>query len=123
MKKYFGLLMLAVVVLSGFLFSSCKKETTEVNMIVRNWTLESKTVAGVDVTLDCEKDAKWDFKSNNNYAITNSCADDTGSWSLAEDGKTLTMDDIKYQVIESSVSRLVIEFKVGGLTLTRWTFK
>lgn len=124
MKKYFGLLMLAVVVLSGFLFSSCKKEKTEVNMIVKNWTLESKTVAGLDVTLDCEENAKWDFKSDDTYAITNSCSNKTGRWTLAEDGKKLTLDGVEaYEVITSTVSTLVIELKVGGLTLTRWTFK
>ncbi|SDD24885.1 lipocalin-like domain-containing protein [Williamwhitmania taraxaci] len=123
MKKYFGLLMLAVVVLSGFLFSSCKKEKTEVNMIVKNWTLDSKTIAGVDVTRDCEENAKWNFRSDDTYVITNSCNDKTGTWSVAEDGKTLTLDGVTaYKVIESSVSKLVIELQVGDVGLTRWTF-
>ena len=62
MKKNLGLMILAVCVLSGILLASCEKEKTEVNMIVRNWNLVSKTVLGVDVATDCEKNSKWNFK-------------------------------------------------------------
>jgi len=40
MKKINYLLLITFVVIAGFLSTSCKKETTEVNMVVRNWTLE-----------------------------------------------------------------------------------
>lgn len=58
MKKQLGLLVLSIGVLSIFLFTSCEKEKTEINMIIRNWTLVSKTVAGVNIATDCEKDSK-----------------------------------------------------------------
>jgi len=52
------------VALVGFLSTSCIKETTEANMVVRNWTLDTKTVAGLNVATDCEKDSKWNFKAD-----------------------------------------------------------
>lgn len=125
MKKINYLLLLTIVALTGFLSTSCKKETTEVNMIVRNWTLESKTVAGINVATDCETASKWNFKSDGTYAIYDACSNTSaGTWKLAADGKTLTLDNLKaYQVIENSVLKLVIELQVGDLGLVRWTFK
>ena len=125
MKKVNYLLLITIVVLMGFLSTSCKKETTEVNMIIRNWTLESKTVAGLNVATDCETNAKWNFKSDGTYAIYDNCANtQTGTWKLADDGKTLTLNNVTaYQVIENSVLKLVIEMQVGEIGLVRWTFK
>ncbi len=124
MKKKLGLLILAVCVISGSLFVSCKKEKTEVNMVVRNWNLVSKTVLGANVTTDCEKNSTWNFKADNTYVIKNSCdKTDTGTWSLADDGKTLKINNYgNYKVITSTVSSLVIELQVGEVGLTRWTF-
>jgi len=124
MKKISYLLLIAIVAFSGFLFTSCNKEATETNMIIRRWTLESKTIAGLNVATDCEKLAVWNFKSDGTYAIYDSC-DKTliGTWKLAADAKTLTLDNITaYAVIESSLSKLVIEMQVGGIGLTRWSF-
>ncbi len=125
MKKNFSLLILAICVVSGFLFTSCEKESTEVNMIIKNWTLESKTVLNVNVATDCEKNSTWNFKSDGTYVIKDSCNDTkTGTWKLADDGKTLTLNDVTaYKVIENSLSKLVIEMQVGDLGLVRWTFK
>ena len=125
MKKNFSLLILAICVVSGFLFTSCEKESTEVNMIIKNWTLESKTVLNVNVATDCEKNSTWNFKSDGTYVIKASCNDTkTGTWTLADDGKTLTLNDVTaYKVIENSLSKLVIEMQVGDLGLVRWTFK
>ncbi|MDD2195743.1 MAG: lipocalin family protein [Bacteroidales bacterium] len=124
MKKTFGLLILAIFVGSGFLFESCKKETTEVNMIIRNWNLVSKTLLGVDITTDCEKGSKWDFKADETYVIKDNCDDTkTGTWKLADNGETLTLDNITaYKVIENSIVKLVIEMQVGDVGLVRWTF-
>ena len=124
MKKISYLLLIAIVALSGFLFTSCKKEKTETNMIIRQWTLESKTIAGLNVATDCEKLAKWNFKSDGTYAIYDSCNKTlTGTWKLAADAKTLTLDNITaYTVIESTLGKLVIEMQVGGTGLTRWSF-
>lgn len=124
MKKISYLLLIAIVAVSGFLFTSCKKETTETNMIVRRWTLESMTIAGLNVATDCQKLAVWNFKSDGTYAIYDSCNKTlTGTWKLAADAKTLTLDDITaYTVIESSLAKLVIEMQVGGIGLTRWSF-
>lgn len=124
MKKNFSLLILAVVVLSGFAFASCEKETTEVNMIIRNWNLTSKTVLGVEVSTDCERTQKWNFKTDNTYVITDSCSTPTtGTWQLADDGKTLTLDEVTaYKVVNNSILNLVIERKIGDTTLTRWSF-
>ncbi len=58
MKKRLGLLVFAVCVIAGFIFISCEKETTETNMIIRSWTLKTKTVAGVNIATNCEQDAK-----------------------------------------------------------------
>jgi heat shock protein HslJ len=125
MKKINYLFLVTIVALSGFLFASCEKEKTEANMVVRNWTLDTKTVAGVNVETDCEEDSKWNFKADGTYVITDACnATKTGTWKLAEDGKTLTLDNLTaYQVIENSVLKLVIELQVGEMGLVRWTFK
>jgi hypothetical protein len=124
MKKVSYLLLIAIVAISGFLVTSCEKEKTETNMVVRRWTLESKTIAGVNVATDCEKLAVWNFKSDGTYAIYDSCDKTlTGTWELAADAKTLTLDGITaYNVIENSILKLVIEFQVGEVGLTRWTF-
>lgn len=124
MKKINALLFVAVVVLSGFLVTSCKKETTEANMIIRNWNMESKTLLGVDVATNCENNSKWNFKSDGTFAIYDSCDNtQTGTWKLADDAKTLTLNDITvYQVIDISVGKLVIEMQVGGIGLIRWSF-
>ena len=124
MKKISYLLLIAIVAFSGFLFTSCNKEATETNMIIRRWTLESKTIAGLNVATDCEKLAVWNFKSDGTYAIYDSC-DKTliGTWKLAADAKTLTLDGITaYAVIESSLTTLVIQIQVGDIGLTKWSF-
>lgn len=125
MKKINLLLIITLVAISGFLFTSCEKEKTVVNMVVRNWTLESKTVAGLDVATDCETNSKWNFKSDGTYAIYDACEKtQAGTWKLADDAKTLTLDNLTaYQVIENSALKLVIEMQVGGVGLVRWTFK
>lgn len=125
MKKKWGLLVLAVCVVSGFLFSSCEKEVTETNMIIKNWTLVTKTVGGINIATDCEKDSKWDFKSDGSYVIKDSCDDTkTGTWELADNGKTLKLNGITaYKVVENSIMNLVIEMQVGNIGLVRWTFK
>ena len=123
MKRKLGLLVLAICVLSGFLLTSCEKETTETNMIIRNWALVSKTVAGVNIATECEKSSKWDFKFDGSYVIKSGCDTKAGTWTLADDGKTLTLDNITaYKVIENSIVKLVIEMQVGDLGLVRWSF-
>jgi hypothetical protein len=94
-------------------------------MIVRKWSLESKTVAGIDVTTDCELGAKWDFKSDGTYAIMDACdKTKTGTWSLAVDNTTLTMDNVTtYKVDKNSITTLVIEMVVAGVEVARWEFK
>jgi len=64
MKKISFLLLIAIVAVTGFLVTSCKKEATETNMIIRRWTLETKTLAGLNVATDCEKLSVWNFKSD-----------------------------------------------------------
>ena len=125
MKKINYLLFIAIVVLSGLLSTSCKKESTEVIMVVRNWTLDTKSVAGINVTTDCEKNSKWNFKADGTYAIIDACSvTKTGIWKLAADGKTLTLDNITaYQVLENSPVKLVIEMQVGEIGLVKWSFK
>ena len=95
MKKRLGLLMFAICVVAGFLFTSCEKE------------------------------AKWDFKADGSYVIKDNCNNTkAGTWKLADDGKTLTLDNITaYKVIENSIINLVIEMQVGDVGLVRWTFK
>ena len=124
MKKTIYLLIVTIVALSGLLITSCKKEKTEVNMIVKNWTLESKTVAGLNVATTCENNSKWNFKNGGTYVINDDCSNtQTGTWKLADDAKTLTLDNNTiYKVIESSIAKLVIELQVGGVGLVRWTF-
>ena len=124
MKKQLGLLVLSIGVLSIFLFTSCEKEVTETNMIIKNWTLVSKTVGNLNIATDCEKGSKWDFKSDGTYVIKSDCDTKTGTWTLAEDGKTLTLNGATaYKVIENSIIKLVIEMQVGDVGLVRWTFK
>lgn len=124
MKKISFLLLIAIVAISGFLVTSCKKEATETNMIIRRWTLSSKTIVGVSVATDCEKLSVWNFKSDGTYATYDSCdKTTTGTWKLAADGKTLTLDGMTaYAVIESTISTLVIDLQVGDVGLTRWSF-
>lgn len=125
MKKISYLLLIAIVAISGFLITSCQKEKTETNMIIRNWTLEAKTIAGVNVATACENQAKWNFKSDGTYAIYDSCDQtQTGTWKLADDAKTLTLNNVTaYKVIDNSLTTLVIEFQVADIGLTRWSFK
>ena len=124
MKRIIFFWLVGIAVLSGFLATSCKKEATETNMIIRNWTMASKTITGLSVATDCEKLSKWNFKSDGTYAIYDSCNNtQTGTWKLADDAKTLTLDGLKaYAVIEGTISNLVIELQVGTVGLTRWTF-
>lgn len=124
MKKIFGLLILAICGLTALQFTSCEKEKTEVNMIVKNWNLVSKTILGVSVATDCEKNSTWDFKSDETYVIKDSCGDTkTGTWKLDDDGKTLTLNDVTaYKVVENTLLDLVIEMQVGDMGLVRWTF-
>jgi hypothetical protein len=124
MKRIGYLLLIVVVALSGFLATSCKKEATETNMIIRNWTLSSKTIAGVSVATTCENLSKWNFKADGTYAIYDACDNtQTGTWKLASDAKTLTLDGIKaYAVVESTLGKLVVELQVGSIGLTRWSF-
>lgn len=125
MKRINFLLLVTIVALSGFVFTSCEKEKTEANLVIRNWTLESKTIAGLDVATDCEDLSKWNFKADGTYAIYDSCDDtQTGTWKLADDAKTLTLDNLKaYKVIENTALKLVIEMQVGDIGLVRWSFK
>ena len=124
MKKLFGVLVLAICVVSGFLFVSCEKEKTNFDMIVRNWTLVTKTVAGANVATDCEKNSKWDFKSDGTYSIKDSCGDTkTGTWKLADDGNTLTFNGVTaYKVITNSIVKLEIEMQIANIGLVRWSF-
>jgi hypothetical protein len=124
MKKINYFLIVILVALSGFFITSCKKEKTEINMVIKNWTLESKTLAGLDIATTCENNSKWNFKADGTYAIYDDCGNtQTGTWSLAEDSKTLTLDNNTiYQVIENSITKLVIELQVGGVGLVRWNF-
>lgn len=131
MKKNFSLLILAVVVISGFAVASCEKEGTEANMIIRNWNLTSKFVLGVEASTECERASKWNFKADNTYVITYGLvgcpAIETGTWQLADNGKTLTLDGkTAYKVVSNSILNLVIEgvVTIGDAegTLTRWEF-
>jgi len=125
MKKINYLLFIAIVAFAVFLSTSCKKESTEVIMVVRNWTLDTKTVADINVATDCEKNSKWNFKADGTYAITDACSvTKTGIWQLATDGKTLTLDNITaYQVLENSPVKLVIQMQIGEIGLVKWSFK
>lgn len=124
MKKLFGVLVVAISLLSVFLFVSCEKEITQTNMIIRNWNLVSKTVAGANVALGCEINSKWNFKTGGTYVITDTCGDPkSGTWVLAEDGKTLTLNGVTaYKVISNSILKLEIEMQVAQIGLIRWTF-
>jgi len=124
MKKISFLLLIAIVAVSGLLITSCEKEATETNMIIRRWTLASKTIVGVNVATDCEKLSVWNFKSDGTYAVYDTCdKTTTGTWELAADAKTLTLDGTTaYAVIESTISTLVIDLQVGDIGLTRWSF-
>jgi hypothetical protein len=124
MKKIYYWSITVIVVLSGFLYTSCKKEKTEVNMIVRNWNLQTKTVAGLNIATNCESNSKWNFKIDGTYAIYDSCDKTTaGTWTLADDGKTLTLDNLTaYKVIENSALALVIEMQVSTIGLVQWSF-
>jgi hypothetical protein len=124
MKKINYLLIVTIVTLTGFLITSCKKEKTEVNMVIKNWNLVSKTLAVLNIATNCETNSKWNFKSDGTYAIYDDCNNtQTGTWKLAEDAKTLTLDNNTiYQVIDNSISTLVIELQIGGVGLLRWSF-
>jgi hypothetical protein len=124
MRKINCLLIATIVAMLGLFITSCEKEKTEVNMIIKNWTLVSKTVAGLNIATSCETNSKWNFKNDGTYVINDDCDNTkTGTWKVAEDGKTLTVDNNTiYQVIENSLSNLVIELQVGEVGLVRWTF-
>ena len=124
MKKINYLFFAVMIGLFALFFNSCKKEKTETNMIVKNWNLESKTAVGVSIITDCELNSKWNFKADGTYAIYDSCDNtETGSWTLDEDGKTLTLDNnTAYKVLENSLTKLVIEMQLGDTGLVKWSF-
>lgn len=124
MKKINYLLIATIVMMVGLFITSCEKEKTEVNMIIKNWTLVSKTAAGLDIATSCETNSKWNFKNDGTYVIIDNCNNTkTGTWKVADDGKTLTVDNNTiYQVIENSLSKLVIELQIGDVGLVRWIF-
>jgi len=124
MRKINYLLIATIVAMLGLFISSCEKEKNEVNMIIKNWTLVSKTVAGLNIATSCETNSKWNFKNDGTYIINDICNNTkTGTWKVADDGKTLTVDNNTiYQVIDNSLSNLVIELQVGEFGLVRWTF-
>lgn len=125
MKTKISMLILSLFVVSGIFLQSCKKETTETNMVIKKWNIVSKTVLGENIGTDCEMSETWDFKADNTYVIKDTCDNvETGTWSMAEDGRTLTLDGITaYKVIENSLVKLVIEMQVADVGLVRWTFK
>jgi len=124
MKKIHYLLIVTIGVLSVFLFASFAKENIPVNPIVKVWTLQSKTVAGVTVATTCDPNSKWDFKADGTYVITDNCDSiESGAWKLSDDAKIITLDGVTaYNVVESSVGSLVIETKVVEIGLIRWSF-
>lgn len=121
--------MIASLLLGAFLFTSCKeKDVTETQMIVRNGTLKSIKVLGNERPLTtCETGQKWNFKSDNTYAIyyTKACgrATATSNWELSSDGKKLTLNGIGvYEVSEITPLKMVIKVKLGDLSIEEWTF-
>ena len=73
MRKINYLLIVTIVALSGLFIISCEKEKTEINMIIKNWTLVSKTVVSLNVATSCETNSKWNFKNDGTYAINDNC--------------------------------------------------
>ncbi len=128
MKKI-SLFMIVSLLLGAFLFTSCKeKDVTETQMIVRNWTLKSIKVLGNERPLTtCETGQKWNFKSDNTYAIyyTEACGKttSTGNWELSSDAKKLTLDGKTfYEVSEITPVKMVIKVKLLDLSIEEWTF-
>lgn len=71
-----------------------------------------QTVATIEGSVEGEFD--WNdlviqFNSNNSYLVTQTGeADETGTWSLSEDGKVLTVDDEQFDVKTLTSSQLVV---------------
>jgi hypothetical protein len=108
--------------------SSCKKDETKTKkemLTAKSWKMSSIKINGVaGVIEDCEKDdiitiAANGTTSSNRGAIkcdpneTNS----TGTWTLSDDEKYLTVDGSTFTIIELTGSKLVLSRVEGTETI------
>jgi hypothetical protein len=130
MKRISYVMMMVFAAMLTMGWTSCTdEEVNETKMIIRPWNLISKKVLGVETLNEpCERDDVWNFKSDGSYTIDpkEKCGDEamkTGTWSLSADGSSLTLNGVEvFEVVEISLSKLVIQMKVAGVGLTVWTF-
>lgn len=127
--KNLSLSVLLAVVLAGFTFTSCEKEDiSKHTMILRNWTLVSETILGVEqFNSGCERDNVWNFKADKSFTIDPkvTCSDTekmkAGIWGLNEDATVITLDDVKWD-ISITTTEMVMRRTVLGIETVR-TFK
>jgi len=108
--------------------SSCKKDESNAStpkdiLTAKSWKLSSMKVNGIETIEDCSKDDIMTFAANGTYSTTVgaiTCYDGetntSGTWTLSNDGKTLTVDGDAYSAVITE-SKVVVTIVVGTETM------
>ncbi len=115
-----------ILLLSIVSINSCKKETNETLMIVKNWKLVDVKVGKLSVATPCQKTQRWDFKKDNTYEIKPDCplTKGSGTWEMSEDGEFVTLNGLgTYNIVESTPSTLILSLQIAGKGLHTYVFE
>jgi hypothetical protein len=119
MKKYFFILWIAL----GLSCSSVETDVSPIDLLsngnTKAWNISSYTENGKELYTDCFSDDVFFFnKSQSSYIWKKGMKkcdpaekDDTFSFALSEDNKTLIINGISWKVLELTKDNLVLETK------------
>jgi hypothetical protein len=108
--------------------SFCKKDesntvTPKEMLTSKSWKMTSMKVNGMEILEDCTKDDIMTFAGTGTYSTsvgTITCYDgetnNSGTWTLSSDGKTLTVDGDPYSVVITE-TQLVATYVDGTDTM------
>lgn len=121
MKSMKFLLLMGVAVLTLF-SSSCSKDkdkTRKEILLSKSWTLTAQKIVstGTDIPIeDCNKDDYITFKEDGTYVLyhgTTLCdpneTNETGTWSLSADEKTITVDGENGAIQEMTETIIIVQ--------------
>jgi len=123
MNKLKTVLILATVLFTTSLFTSCKSDDDDQDTIIGKWQLEQVFENEVEQSIsdDCEKNSTLEFKTNNtfinieNYIEMGSCESSTGPGTWEYNGETALK--IMYDGEDTEVVDLAFTFVSGNLHL------
>lgn len=113
--------------------NACEKEPSKTKkdvLIAKRWAWSAYKHNGIEsALLDCEKDDYYMYASNGTYQFidsrvkcSNFTSDKTGTWSLSEDEKTLTMGGIATYTVDITETQLKLFSTVGDYEFTYVAF-